>query len=99
MKNFQFSEYFKFYQYGQWQPAPIVKIDKKSQYVVKEFYLDQFDPNMVCVILRTWSVNYTFYAFFCSLKSIGISVCEPERTQHSRRNVQIHSDADFHFQK
>lgn len=71
MKNFQFSEYFKFYQYGQWQPAPIVKIDKKSQYVVKEFYLDQFDPNMVSqfVNLKEPNIPEEMYKFTLMLIS------------------------------
>lgn len=44
---FQFAEYFKFYQFHQWVSAPIVKIDKKSLYTVKEFYLDDCNKDMV----------------------------------------------------
>ncbi|XP_055302653.1 probable ATP-dependent RNA helicase spindle-E [Sitodiplosis mosellana] len=36
----KFAEYFRFFQFDHWVPAPIVKVDQKSLYTVKEFYLD-----------------------------------------------------------
>lgn len=41
--NFQFAKYFEFYQNGRWQPAPIVRVDKRNQFSVREFYLDDLD--------------------------------------------------------
>lgn len=41
--NFQFAKYFEFYQNGRWQPAPIVRVDKRNQFTVREFYLDDLE--------------------------------------------------------
>lgn len=40
VRCFQFAEYFRFFQFDEWVLAPIVKVDQRNLYTVKEFYLD-----------------------------------------------------------
>ncbi|XP_031619138.1 probable ATP-dependent RNA helicase spindle-E [Contarinia nasturtii] len=43
----KFAEYFRFYKFNHWIPAPIIKVDKQSIYTVKEFYADDFNRDIM----------------------------------------------------